>query len=302
MRTNRIAVCLIVIASAVRIALATFIPLFPDETYYWDWSRHLAAGYFDHPPAIALLIRSGTTIFGATPLGVRIGAILAGAIASLALAVTSWRLGAQNTDPAQVLDDPGVRAAALMMVIPAALVGFIIATPDAPLLAASALTIAALERALAAPARSSDSLGWWCAAGVALGLAFCSKYTAVLIPLGVFVALLTRRDLRVRLTGPGPYAAAIIAILVLTPTLVWNAHHGWISFAFQLHHGLGSTHGSVIGRELSLIGGQLGLVSPIIAAIAVVAVARGLRRVADARRYVFAVIATTVIVFFALSA
>lgn len=302
MRTSRVAICLIVIASAVRIALATFIPLFPDETYYWDWSRHLAAGYFDHPPAIALLIRSGTTVFGATPLGVRIGVVLAGSIASLALVVTSWRLSGQAADPTPVLDDPGVRAAALMLVIPAALVGFIIATPDAPLLAASALTIAALERAIAAPVRSRESLRWWCAAGVTLGLAFCSKYTAVLIPLGVFIALLTRRDLRVRLAEPGPYAAAIIALLVLTPTLVWNAHHGWISFAFQLQHGLGSTHGSVIGRELSLIGGQLGLVSPIIAALGVIAVARGLRRVADARKYVFAVIATTIIAFFAVSA
>ena len=35
-----------------------------DEAYYWLWSRHLAAGYFDHPPAIAFLIRFGTAIFG----------------------------------------------------------------------------------------------------------------------------------------------------------------------------------------------------------------------------------------------
>jgi 4-amino-4-deoxy-L-arabinose transferase-like glycosyltransferase len=307
MRTSRLAFCLVILASVVRIALAASIPLFPDETYYWDWSRNLAAGYFDHPPAIALLIRAGTTLLGTTALGVRIGAILAGAIASLAIVVTSWRLGSEpaaaaDNDDRRTLDDPGVRAALLMLVIPGALVGFVIATPDAPLLAAIALTLAALERAIASPPRSNATLGWWCAAGVTLGISFCSKYTSVLVPAGVFVALLSRRDLRARLAEPGPYVATIIALLVLAPTLVWNAHHGWISFAFQLHHGLGKTHGSILGRELTMITAQLGLISPIIATMAAVAVAYALRKMADARRFLFAVIATTIVAFFAVSA
>jgi len=69
MRNARIAIALVVAASIIRLALAAFIPLLPDETYYWEWSRHIAAGYFDHPPAVALLIRSGTAIFGQTALG-----------------------------------------------------------------------------------------------------------------------------------------------------------------------------------------------------------------------------------------
>lgn len=313
MSKTRLALALVGLASIIRLALAAVIPLFPDETYYWDWSRHLAAGYFDHPPALALLIRTGTSIFGDTALGVRFGAILAGAIASLAVVVTSWRLGddpGMDQDATSMsgntitgaLEDPGVRAALLMLVIPAALVGFVMATPDAPLLAAIALTLAALERAIASPRRSTAALGWWCAAGVTLGIAFCSKYTAVLIPFGVFVALLSRKDLRVRLAEPGPYLATVIALLVFAPTLVWNAHNGWISFTFQLHHGLGHVGGSIMGRELALIGGQLGLISPVIAVMAVIAVARALRGIADVRRYLLAVVATTVVVFFTVSA
>lgn len=307
MRTSKLAIVLIAVASAVRLVLATLIPLFPDETYYWEWSRHLAAGYFDHPPGLALLIRSGTAIFGPTPLGVRFGSIIAGAVASAAIVVLAVRLSSDATiatDDTSVnaLDDAGARAALLMLVIPGALVGFILATPDAPLLAALALTLAALERAIASEWRSASSFGWWCAAGVTLGLAFCSKLTSVLIPAGVFVALLARRDLRARLAEPGPYVAVVIALLVLTPTLVWNSQHGWISFVFQLHHGLGQAHGSVIGRELSLIGGQLGLISPIIAIMAAIAVARALRASTDARRFMLAVVATTVAAFFIASA
>ncbi len=307
MRTSRLAIGLVAVAAFVRLALAAVIPLFPDEAYYWDWSRHIAAGYFDHPPAVALLIRAGTTILGNTPLGVRAGSVLAGIVATLAIMTIALRLGAaRNADPDYhvfgPLDDVSARAALLLLVIPGALIGFVVATPDAALLAAAALTLAALERVLASPAGSRAALGWWCAAGLTLGIAFSSKYTAVLLPLGTLIAMVSRRDLRKRLAEPGPYIGTLISLIVFAPNLLWNSRHAWISFAFQLHHGLGQTHGTFAGREIALIGGQLGIISPVIAVIAVIAVARSLRAIAEPRRYMLAVIATTVIVFFAMSA
>ncbi|MFN5154505.1 MAG: glycosyl transferase, partial [Gemmatimonadota bacterium] len=44
----------------LRLIFAATVPLVPDEAYYWTWSRHLAGGYFDHPPMIAWLIAGGT--------------------------------------------------------------------------------------------------------------------------------------------------------------------------------------------------------------------------------------------------
>src|SRR5919106_645113 len=40
------------------------------------WSKHLAGGYYDHPPAVAYVIRAGTTLAGDTELGVRLVSIL----------------------------------------------------------------------------------------------------------------------------------------------------------------------------------------------------------------------------------
>jgi len=54
-RARRAGSLLLAIAVAVRLVAAALVPLAPDETYYWDWSRHLAGGYFDHPPMIAVL-------------------------------------------------------------------------------------------------------------------------------------------------------------------------------------------------------------------------------------------------------
>jgi len=281
----------------VRLVLAARVPLVPDETYYWEWSRRLAAGYFDHPPAIALLIRAGVLLLGATPLGVRLGAVATGAVASLAIVALARRLA-----PPPWRAHAGVLAALFTTCVPVALAGFVLATPDAPLLAAIAVTLAAVAHALDAPPGSRATLAWWCAAGLALGVAFCSKYTSVLVPAGVFAAMLLRPSLRARLAEPGPYVAAAIALLVLSPVLAWNAQHHWISFTFQLHHGLGAPRGSPLRREGDLVGGQLGLVSPVLAILGVWATARALRRGSTDGAFVIAVVAAVAAALFVTSA
>ena len=37
----------------LRLIAAAWTPLTFDEAYYWMWSKHLAGGYYDHPPAVA---------------------------------------------------------------------------------------------------------------------------------------------------------------------------------------------------------------------------------------------------------
>src|SRR3546814_15603897 len=54
------------------LAIAALVPLFDDEAYYALWARDLAPGYYDHPPMIAYMIRTGTNLFGETPLGIRL--------------------------------------------------------------------------------------------------------------------------------------------------------------------------------------------------------------------------------------
>jgi 4-amino-4-deoxy-L-arabinose transferase-like glycosyltransferase len=255
-------------AGLVRLVIGALTPLYPDETYYWEWSRRLAWGYFDHPPAIAWLIRAGTSIGSETPFGVRLFPVVVGTIGSLLICAAARRLAGNRA---------ALLAAVVFAVMPVSAAGLVLATPDAPLLAAAAAVVYSVLRAIEQPARSRESLRWWCIAGAALGIALCSKYTAVLVPLGVLVALGARRELRARLFEPGPYAATAIALLVFLPVVVWNARHDWVSFAFQLRHGFGGAAGSVLRRELDLVGGQLGLASPILFVMMAIAVARSVR-------------------------
>lgn len=296
-REWRRAVGVLVVAGSIRLALAALTPLFPDETYYWEWSRRLAAGYFDHPPMIAWLIRAGTLLAGDTALGVRLGPVLAGIVGTFFVSASARRIAG---------DRAALLTAIIFAVMPLSAAGLILATPDAPLLAAAAATVHAIVRVLETPSRSRRSLTWWCVAGLALGLAFCSKYTAVLLPVGVFVALLSRPELRERLKEPGPYAGTALALLVFCPVIVWNARHDWISFAFQLQHGLGGAAGSVMRREVEFIGGQLGLVSPVLfvmSAIAIVSALRSSRAALQPAAFrVFAVVPIVIFAFFMYSA
>ena len=48
-----------------------------DETYHWEWSRHPALGYYDHPGLTAYLIRFSTWLFGgSTAISVRFVALM----------------------------------------------------------------------------------------------------------------------------------------------------------------------------------------------------------------------------------
>ncbi len=294
---------LIVTAAAiVRLVFAARIPLFPDEVYYWEWSRHLAPGYFDHPAGIALLIRFGGELLApvggsATPLGVRLGAVIAGWIASMAtIAIARTVAG----------DSAAFRAAIAMTVMPLAAAGLLLATPDSPVLAATAVTLYFVVRALDSAVGSRASLGWWSATGVALGVAFASKYTSIFLPIAVVAAILIRGDLRARLREPGPYLACVIATVVFSPVLIWNAQHAWISFVFQLKHGLAKPEGSLLvaawKHEGDLLGGQAGLASPILFIMMCIATARGLRPRARNAQFMLAMVALISFGFFVYSA
>jgi 4-amino-4-deoxy-L-arabinose transferase-like glycosyltransferase len=202
----------------------------------------------------------------------------------------------------------------LVAVLPLATLGLVLATPDAPLFAATALAMVGVERALAAPPRSARALGWWGATGVALGGAFVAKYMAVLLPAGLVLACLVHPALRRRFAEPGPWVASAVALALFAPVVWWNATHDWVSFRFQLGHGFsGTPRGTPLGRELELLGGQAGLASPLLFGLLAMAVGSALRagwrsRHTDAptapavRRFALAMVAVVPLAFFAVSA
>jgi hypothetical protein len=206
---------------ALRLAAAAWTPLTFDEAYYWMWSKHLAFGYYDHPPMVAFVIRLGTLIAGDTELGVRLISIL------LALPM-SW---AVYHTAAILFGGRRVAATAtiLLNVTLMAAVGTLIVTPDAPLLVASSFVLFFLAKVL-----QTGRGAWWLAVGVAVGAALLSKYTALFFGPAILIWLAAVAKLRRWLISPWPYLGGIVAFAVFAPVVLWNADHHWVSFVKQL--------------------------------------------------------------------
>src|SRR5438128_7012155 len=199
---------------ALRLVAAAWTPLTFDEAYYWMWSKHLAGGYYDHPPMVAVVIRLGTLIAGDTEFGVRLVSIL------LVLPV-SWAIyqaGAILFGSRRV----AASSAILLSITLMAAVGTMIVTPDAPLLVASSLLLFALAKVL-----HTGQGVWWLAVGAAAGCALLSKYTALFFGPAILIWLVAVPKLRHWLISPWLYFGRLVALLLFAPVILWNADHHW---------------------------------------------------------------------------
>jgi 4-amino-4-deoxy-L-arabinose transferase-like glycosyltransferase len=205
----------------LRLVAASWTPLTFDEAYYWTWSKHLAGGYYDHPPMVAFVIRLGTAILGDTELGVRLVSILL----ALPMSFAVYRAAA--------ILFGGIRVAAtatiLLNVTLMAAVGTLIVTPDAPLLVASSFVLFFLAKVL-----ETGRGAWWLAVGAAVGAALLSKYTALFFGPAIVIWLAAVPKLRRWLLSVWPYLGGLVALAIFSPVILWNADHHWVSFLKQM--------------------------------------------------------------------
>ncbi len=259
----------LVALTLARLAVAALAPLTPDEAYYWVWSRALAAGYFDHPPMVALWIRLGTLLAGENAFGVRLLGPLATLAGSLLLADAAARLLPGRSGA-------GTWAALLANATLTFGAGSLLMTPDTPLLFFWSLALFALAR-IATGAPAGGALRDWLLLGLAAGAAATSKYTAFLLAPAVLAWLVAVPALRPALRRPGPWLAAGLAALLFAPVLAWNAGHGWASFVHQGGR-LGDWQPARAAQFLGeLIGGQIGLATPLVAVLFAAGLVRAVR-------------------------
>ena len=213
------ALCVVLYSLLLRLAFMGVINLLPEEAYYWSYAQHMDIGYLDHPPMVAWLIWLGTHLLGNREIGVRLPALLAWLFSSFFM----YKLGRNLF---------GKTAGFVSLLFIAALpvyfgFGFFM-TPDVPLCAAWAGGLYFLERALVN--RQSRA---WIGAGVCLGLGMLSKYTiALLVPAAGFFILLDKQS-RHWLRRPEPFLALLLALILFSPVILWNAMNDWASFVFQ---------------------------------------------------------------------
>lgn len=242
--------------AVVRVTTLVLTPLNlgPDEAQYWSWSLYPSFGYFSKPPLIAWLIGASTTFCGHAEYCIRLPSPLIHGATAFAIFMAARRLFDSRV---------ALWSAVTYLLLPGTSLSSILITTDVPLLLFWSLALWAL-----AEMQSSRAWTWVVLLGVSLGLGFLSKYAMLYFVLGVSIALVASREGRNLLLDARLAIAGVIALVVLSPNLLWNLSNGLATVrhtASNAKWGAGNLFNP--GHSVEFLAAQAGIIGPVAAGI-----------------------------------
>ena len=220
---------------------------FRDEFYYIACGRHLAWGYVDHGPIVAVQARLGEILFGDSVFALRVLSALAGAVAVLLTGVITWALGGRR--PAQALAMFG------LIVCPQYIGtdGYLSMNSFEPVFwMTCVLAVLLLLR------QPAQRLGWL-VFGISAGLGLLNKPSMTFFLAAVFVGLVFTQPQVFR----SRWAAAGIALMILIafPNVLWQIHNHWPTLEFLRNGQRG--HKSIVLNPLQFFLAQFNNMQPL---------------------------------------
>jgi hypothetical protein len=213
---------LIVVATIIRIIVATTIGLGNDEVYYLTYAQHLQWNYFDHPPMVALLIRLTTLDLNfVNEFSVRLGAIVLSAVNTLLI----FKIGKQIKD-----EKTGFIASLLFTgSFYSSIIAGVFILPDTPQLFFWLLSVYVLVLIVKQDVSNRNLL--LVLFGITVGLCVMSKVHGVFLWLGfgLYIVFYEKK----LFWNPYLYLAMMLTILIISPILIWNINNDFITYAFH---------------------------------------------------------------------
>ncbi|QOD60801.1 glycosyltransferase family 39 protein [Polaribacter haliotis] len=202
-----------------RLILLPFMGLMPQDAYYYLYGQNLSLSYFDHPGMIGYMLRAFTDAFGTSVFVVKFADFV---ITSLTI-FSFYKL-------ASYFLSKGKQQRALLLFASTIFVSILSfnSTPDVPLLLFWTSSLICLYKAI-----FEEKKWFWIFGGIAMGLAFNSKYTAILLQFGLLAFLIFSNKYRKLLISPWVWISIIISVAVTFPVWYWNYQNEFASFAFQ---------------------------------------------------------------------
>ncbi|MDO5608369.1 MAG: glycosyltransferase family 39 protein [Capnocytophaga sp.] len=219
---------------------AVFTGIHSDEVYYAIWGRHLAWGYFDHPPMVAVLTYLSSLLFDGH-LGVRFVTVLL----QLATLLLLWNaIRPQYRQTTQSVWIFFIVAASLVMF---SVYGFT-TTPDTPFLFFAALFLYAYRHFL-----QKNTIQYSLLLAIAMAGMCYSKYHAVLV---IGFTVLSNFKL---LKNSKFWLAGIVGLVLLVPHFWWQYANDFPSFQYHL---VSRSKGFEWKYFFEFFPGQLGIFNP----------------------------------------
>ncbi len=263
----------LLLLTALRLAYIGRVELSPDEAYYQMWSERLDWGYYSKGPGVALAIRLGTTLFGATEFGVRFLSPVLALGTSLLLFGFARRLYG---------DGPAAWGILTLNLIPIFQAGSLLMTID-PL--SVFFWSAAMLTCWLALERRRVRLPYWVLTGLFIGLGFLSKYTNAMEGLCIALAMALVPRWRREFRRAGFYLMLLVAAAIGSPPIFWNAGHAWITFNHLHDRGrLGTAFDQPFKEFTNFLAAHVGVYSPLVFGGLVISIFWGWRLAFPGRR------------------
>lgn len=239
--------------------------LYFDEAQYWMWSRSFDWGYFTKPPLVAWVIGATTAVFGDAEWAVRLGAPLAHAVAATALFVLGRSMyGAW----------PGFWAGFGWLMLPGVWFSSSLISTDAMLLPLWAIALLAMWRMVA-----TRAWVWAAVLGIAIGVGAQAKYAMFYFFLCTALAAWWLEPVRQALAQGRGVLATLLSLIVIAPNLIWNVQNGFVTARHTADNArLDITDMFNLDELLEFIGGQAGVIGPIIFLVLIWVLWRAARR------------------------
>ena len=192
--------------------------IFRDELYYLACGRHLAWGYVEFPPLIAVLTRAVTMLLGESLFAIRLLPALAGAVLVVLTAMIARELGGGRF--AQGL------AGLAVIVVPAwmSIDHFMNTNAFEPLFCAGCVW-------LAVRAWNTGDSRYWLGFGVVAGLGLENKHAMLFFGFGIVAGLLLT-PMRKAFRERNLWLGGVIAFLIFLPNILWEISLGWPTLEF----------------------------------------------------------------------
>ena len=209
---------------ALKILLAGILPMSGDEAYFIVWANHPDLGFYDHPPMAGWFLQL-LLYLGSDEIIMRLPAILLGTLISIGIY--------QFLKP---YDETKAILVSLLFLISPLNVLNVLITTDTPLILFAFLSVMALFKAL-----QQDRMVWYSLSGALLGMAFLSKYFAVLLGLAYFIYFIVsiKNEQKTQKNKQKTLGFAVLFAMVIPFVLInvyWNYTHCWDNILFNLYN------------------------------------------------------------------
>ncbi|MBN1198431.1 MAG: glycosyltransferase family 39 protein [Bacteroidales bacterium] len=218
---------------------ASLSGLMDDEALFWMYGEHLTWGFYEHPPMVAFLIKSGYSLLH-NAAGVRILFVLTSTLTVFLIARIS------NTKNWLLF-------AALLFSTLIANAGGFLAAPDGPLLLFTALFFLFYQRFL-----EKENVAWALLLGLAMAGLIYSKYNGILVIIFTMLSnfkLLTRKRF---------YLAIVTGVILFLPHILWQFYYDFPTIRYHLVDRNIHEH-DFLAYFGEYIIGQLGIYGPLMA-------------------------------------